>query len=125
LFSASNEFIGVSDIIHWDSMLEPDVVFTRTGAMMSVLRYLPHDLASASFEMIEAAAQALNSAVQRFGTGWALWFECQRNETDALMSVFKGRRYDALFPRHRRRSRAARRPCRAGGGAVGRRLIKL
>lgn len=60
-------------------MIAPDVVRTFPGYFMTTLRYVPLDLSCAAPELADAVTRKLSSAVQQFGTGWTLWFECQRN----------------------------------------------
>ncbi len=72
---------GLSDALAWGAMLAPDLIATKQAEFMTVLRYRPRDLASSSPEQLVSARQQLNAAIRRFGRGWALWFECQRNET--------------------------------------------
>lgn len=76
-----NPFADIDQAIHWDCMLTPDVVMTRTGYFMACFEYIPLDLSCASKERAESAMVALNKAIACFGTGWAFWFECQRNES--------------------------------------------
>jgi len=71
----------LSDALAWGAMLAPDLIATKQAEFMTVLRYRPRDLASSSPEQLVSARQQLNAAIRRFGRGWALWFECQRNET--------------------------------------------
>jgi type IV secretion system protein VirB4 len=71
----------LADALAWGAMLAPDLVVTKQAEFMTVLRYVPRDLASSSPEQLVAARKALNAAIRRFGRGWALWFECQRNES--------------------------------------------
>jgi type IV secretion system protein VirB4 len=71
----------LADALAWGVMLAPDLIVTRQAEFMTVLLYRPRDLASSSPEQLVSARKALNAAVRRFGRGWALWFECQRNET--------------------------------------------
>ncbi|MBO4858786.1 MAG: AAA family ATPase [Treponema sp.] len=58
------------------------IVFLKPGALMRCYSFTCPDLGSASAENIAATSSYFNSAIKRFGDGWACHFESRRQLTD-------------------------------------------
>ncbi|MBK8177250.1 MAG: hypothetical protein IPK66_18930 [Rhodospirillales bacterium] len=76
----------LSDALTWGLMIDPGTIVTKAGELMTCLRYVPRDRASSSPTQNVASRSALNSALRRFGSRWALWFEDVCDETLAYES---------------------------------------
>jgi len=63
----------LSDLVPWAALVEPDVVFNKTGSLMAVFRYRGPDLASATKNELVSAVARLNNALRRLEGGWALY----------------------------------------------------
>lgn len=73
----------LADHLPWAALVAPGVVLNKDGSFLRVLAFRGHDLESATeAELVSACARA-NNALKRLGSGWALFFEAERCESQA------------------------------------------
>ncbi len=77
------------DYLPWAALVAPGVILNKDGSFQKSFRYRGPDLGSATQSEMIAASARLNNVLRRFGSGWALFFEAQREEaTDYPVSDF-------------------------------------
>lgn len=70
----------LADHLPWAALVAPGVVLNKDGSFQRTLAFRGPDLESATeAELISACARA-NNVLKRFGSGWALFFEAERQE---------------------------------------------
>lgn len=73
----------ISSFVPWGALVAPGVILNDDGSFQKTYKYRGYDLASSTdLEMINVVAR-LNNIVKRFGSGWCIWFEAQRNKSQA------------------------------------------
>lgn len=73
----------MASFVPWGALVAPGVILNDDGSFMKTYKYRGYDLASSTdLEMINVVAR-LNNIIKRFGSGWCLWFEAQRNKSQA------------------------------------------
>lgn len=71
----------LADHLPWAALVADGVVLNKDGSFQRTARFRGPDLESATeAELISACARA-NNVLKRFGTGWALFFEAERRES--------------------------------------------
>lgn len=70
----------LADHLPWAALVAPGVVLNKDGSFLRVLAFRGPDLESATeAELVGACARA-NNALKRLGSGWALFFDAERQE---------------------------------------------
>jgi type IV secretion system protein VirB4 len=79
----------LADHLPWAALVAPGVVLNKDGSFQRTFAFRGPDLESATeAELVGACARA-NNVLQRFGSGWALFFDVERHEAlDYPISVF-------------------------------------
>ena len=73
----------LADHLPWAVLVAPGVVLNKDGSFLRVLAFRGPDLESATeAELVSACARA-NNVLKRFGSGWALFFDAERRESNA------------------------------------------
>lgn len=73
----------LADHLPWAALVADGVVLNKDGSFQRTLAFRGPDLESATeSELVSVAARA-NNVLKRFGTGWALFFEAERRESQA------------------------------------------
>jgi type IV secretion system protein TrbE len=68
----------LADHLPWAALVAPGVVLNKDGSFLRVLAFRGPDLESATqAELVSACARA-NNVLKRFGSGWALFFQAER-----------------------------------------------
>src|SRR5690606_17243734 len=71
----------LADHLPWAALVAPGVILNKDGSFQRTLRFRGPDLESATeAELVGASARA-NNVLKRFGSGWALFFEAERRES--------------------------------------------
>ncbi|MDK1389836.1 conjugal transfer protein TrbE [Sinorhizobium sp. 8-89] len=70
---------GLADFLPWAALVAAGVVLNKDGSFQRTARFRGPDLDSATPAELVAAAQRLNNALRRLGSGWAVFVEAQRN----------------------------------------------
>ena len=66
------------DLLPWAALVAPGVVLQKDGLLQKTLAYRGPDLASSSPSELVSGIARLNNALRRFGSGWSLFVEAQR-----------------------------------------------
>ena len=66
------------DLLPWAAIVEHGVVLQKDGLLQKTLAYRGPDLASSSPSELVSGIARLNNALRRFGSGWSLFVEAQR-----------------------------------------------
>ena len=69
----------LADYLPWACLVAPGIVLNKDGSFQRTLRYRGPDLDSATEAELVAVSARLNNALKRFGDGWALFFEAERD----------------------------------------------
>ena len=67
-----------ADFLPWAALVDRGVVLNKDGSFQRTARFRGPDLESATPAELVAAAQRLNNALRRLGSGWALFVEASR-----------------------------------------------
>ena len=79
----------LADFLPWAALLDDGVVLNKDGSFQRTARFRGPDLDSAVPAELVAVAGRLNNALRRLGSGWAVFFEAQRQPASAYPeSVF-------------------------------------
>lgn len=70
----------LADYLPWACLVAPGVVLNKDGSFQTTLRYRGPDLESSTEDQLVSATARVNNVLRRFGSGWALFFEAQREE---------------------------------------------
>jgi len=68
----------LADFLPWAALVDRGVVLNKDGSFQRTARFRGPDLESATPAELVAAAQRLNNALRRLGSGWALFVEASR-----------------------------------------------
>ncbi len=71
-------FAKLSDYLMWAALIAPGVVLNKDGAFQRTLSFRGPDLDSSTPSELMGAANRLNNALRRFGSGWCLHVEARR-----------------------------------------------
>ncbi len=70
----------LADHLPWAALVAPGIVLNKDGSFQRTVAFRGPDLESATqAELVSACARA-NNVLQRFGTGWAMFFDAERHE---------------------------------------------
>ena len=79
----------LADYLPWACIVAPGVVLNKDGSFQTSFKYRGPDLESSTEEELVSTMARVNNVLRRFGSGWALFFEAQRNEVrDYPVSAF-------------------------------------
>ncbi|SFI53258.1 conjugal transfer protein TrbE [Caulobacter sp. UNC279MFTsu5.1] len=78
------------DYLPWAALVAPGVVLNKDGAFQRTASFRGPDLDAAGDGEVAAVAARVNSALRRFGSGWALFVEARRDPAMAYP--------DSVFP---------------------------
>ena len=70
----------LADYLPWACLVAPGVVLNKDGSFQTTFRYRGPDLESSTEEELVSVMARVNNVLRRFGSGWALFFEAQREE---------------------------------------------
>ena len=73
----------LADFLPWAALVAPGVVLDKDGSLQRTARFRGPDLESSEPAELAAAANRLNGAFRRLGSGWAVFVEAQRVATEA------------------------------------------
>ena len=71
----------LAEYLPWACIVAPGVVLNKDGSFQTTFKYRGPDLESSTEEELVSVTARVNNVLRRFGSGWALFFEAQRNET--------------------------------------------
>lgn len=85
-----SEFQGrpksLADYLPWAALVAPGIVLNKDGSLQRSCKYRGPDLESATpIELVSYTAR-INNALNRFGSGWALFFEAARRPSNEYPS---------------------------------------
>jgi type IV secretion/conjugal transfer VirB4 family ATPase len=69
---------GLADFLPWAALVGEGVVLNKDGSFQRTARFRGPDLDSATPAELVATTGRLNNALRRLGSGWAIFFEAQR-----------------------------------------------
>jgi type IV secretion system protein VirB4 len=69
----------LADFLPWAALVAPGVVLNKDGSFQRTARFRGPDLESATPAELVGVTARLNNALRRLGSGWAIFFEAQRN----------------------------------------------
>ena len=69
---------ALADLLPWAALIAPGIVLNKDGSFQRTAAIRGPDLDSATPAELVATSGRLNSALRRFGSGWAIFFEAQR-----------------------------------------------
>ncbi len=70
----------LADYLPWACLVAPGVVLNKDGSFQTTFRYRGPDLESSTEDQLVSVTARVNNVLRRFGSGWALFFEAQREE---------------------------------------------
>lgn len=70
----------LSDYLPWACLPASGVVLNKDGSFQTTFKYRGPDLESSTCQELVSIMSRVNNVLRRFGSGWALFFEAQRNE---------------------------------------------
>jgi type IV secretion/conjugal transfer VirB4 family ATPase len=70
---------SLADFLPWAALVAPGVVLNKDGSLQRTARFRGPDLESATQAELVGVTARLNNALRRLGSGWAIFFEAQRN----------------------------------------------
>lgn len=74
---------SLADHLPWAALVAPGIILNKDGSLQRTFRYYGPDLESATEdELVNTSARA-NNILNRFGSGWTLFFEARRMEAIA------------------------------------------
>ncbi len=73
----------LADWLPWAGLVAPGVVINKDGSFQRTLNFRGPDLDSSTPSELMGAAQRLDNALKRFGSGWCLHVEARRQATNA------------------------------------------
>ena len=68
----------LADHLPWAAVVAPGIVLNKDGSFQRTFRFRGPDLESATEAELVAVAARANNLLKRFGSGWALFFDCER-----------------------------------------------
>ena len=71
----------LADHLPWAVLVAPGIVLNKDGSFQRSFRFRGPDLESATEAEMIAISARLNNVLRRFGSGWALFFEADRAES--------------------------------------------
>jgi len=73
----------LADYLPWACLVAPGVVLNKDGSFQRSARFRGPDLESATEAELVATCARINNVLRRFGSGWALFFEAERQAARA------------------------------------------
>ncbi|MDR6623816.1 conjugal transfer protein TrbE [Caulobacter segnis] len=73
-----NKADRLADHVPWAALVAPGVVLNKDGSFQRTARIRGPDLESATEAQLVAFCARANNALRRLGSGWALFFDCER-----------------------------------------------
>ncbi len=70
----------LADFLPWAALVAPGVVLNKDGSFQRSFAFRGPDLESATDAELMAVCARANNVLMRFGSGWALFFEAERQE---------------------------------------------
>ena len=70
----------LADYLPWACLVGPGIVLNKDGSFQTTFQYRGPDLESSTQEELVSTMARVNNVLRRFGSGWALFFEAQRDE---------------------------------------------
>jgi type IV secretion/conjugal transfer VirB4 family ATPase len=70
---------SLADFLPWAALVAPGVVLNKDGSFQRTARFRGPDLESATPAELVGVTARLNNSLRRLGSGWAIFFEAQRN----------------------------------------------
>lgn len=70
----------LADYLPWACIVAPGIVLNKDGSFQTTFQYRGPDLESSTQEELVSITARVNNVLRRFGSGWALFFEAQRDE---------------------------------------------
>ena len=70
----------LADYLPWACIVAPGIVLNKDGSFQTSFRYRGPDLESSTEEELVSVMARVNNVLRRLGSGWALFFEAQREE---------------------------------------------
>src|SRR6202790_5382468 len=72
----------LADFLPWAALVAESVVLNKDGSFQRTARFRGPDLDSATPAELVGTTARLNNALRRLGSGWAIFFEAQRNQAN-------------------------------------------
>ena len=94
----------LADYLPWACLVAPGVVLNKDGAFQTSFRYRGPDLESSTEAELVAVTARVNNVLRRFGSGWALFFEADRQEAECSPESAFGNAAAWLIEQERRAS---------------------
>jgi type IV secretion system protein VirB4 len=73
----------LADFLPWAALVDQGIVLNKDGSLQRTARFRGPDLDSSVPAELVAVASRLNNALRRLGSGWAVFVEAQRYESNA------------------------------------------
>ncbi|MBM3653766.1 MAG: conjugal transfer protein TrbE, partial [Alphaproteobacteria bacterium] len=70
---------SLADFLPWAALVAPGIILNKDGSLQRTARFRGPDLESATQAELVGVTARLNNALRRLGSGWAIFFEAQRN----------------------------------------------
>jgi type IV secretion system protein VirB4 len=68
----------IADHLPWAALVAPGIVMNKDGSFQRSFRFRGPDLESATQSELVAVCARINNVMRRFGSGWAIFFEADR-----------------------------------------------
>lgn len=68
----------LANFLPWVALIAPGTILNKDGSFQRTLHFRGPDLESATEQQLVAMTARLNNALKRFGSGWALYIEAQK-----------------------------------------------
>lgn len=79
----------LADYLPWAALIAPGIILNKDGSLQRTCRYRGPDLESATSEELVSYTARINNALNRLGSGWAIFFEAARRpSTDYPIETF-------------------------------------
>jgi type IV secretion/conjugal transfer VirB4 family ATPase len=75
--------VRLADFLPWAALVDEGIVLNKDGSFQRTARFRGPDLDSSVPAELVAVAGRLNNALRRFGSGWAVFVEAQRYQSNA------------------------------------------
>ncbi len=93
---------SLADFLPWAALVAPGVVLNKDGSFQRTARFRGPDLESATPAELVGVTARLNNALRRLGSGWAIFFEAQRDPAQDYPASFLPDAVSALVDEERR-----------------------
>ena len=75
--------VSLADFLPWAALVDEGIVLNKDGSFQRTARFRGPDLDSSVPAELVAVAGRLNNALRRLGSGWAVFVEAQRYQSNA------------------------------------------